>query len=159
MNSVTACAPNRAPFAQKSPGSCGTFIVPIDHGVRSSPHGKLALTLPMSRIHASCGACPRQLLAVPSELTNSTLLLCGVPSSMFVCSSGIGTFRIGIELWPPFSGFIVTQLICGQSKSACVGLLAQFADALGLPPSPVVLQPFNTLLRSSIWITPSAPTP
>src|SRR5580704_8281124 len=117
MASVTACAPNLAPLPQKSPGNCGTFSVAIGHGV---------VSLAMSRIHASCGACPRQLLAVPSELTNSTLLLCGVPSSMFVCSSGIGTFRIGIELWPPFSGFIVTQLICGQSKSACVGLLAQF---------------------------------
>jgi len=26
--------------------------------------------------------------------------------------------KTGMALWPPFSGFMVTQLICGQSKSA-----------------------------------------
>src|SRR3984885_4645626 len=150
MASVTACAPNLAPLPQKSPGNCGTFKVAIDHG---------AVSLEMSRTQASCGACPKQLLAVPSELTNNRLLLCGVPSTKLVCSSGMGTLKIGIELWPPFSGFMVTQLICGHSKSACVGLVAQFTDAPGFPPGPFVRQPLISLSRSSIWMTPLAPTP
>src|SRR5580658_1892922 len=150
MASVTACAPNLAPLPQKSPGNCGTFSVAIGHGV---------VSLAMSRTHASCGACPKQLLAVPSELTNNKLLLCGVPSTKLVCSSGMGTLKTGIELCPPFSGFIVTQLTCGQSRSAWVGLVAQFTEALGFAPGPLVRQPLSSLRRSSIWMTPLAPTP
>ena len=141
MASVTACAPKRAPLPQKFPGNCGTFKVAIGQGVCS---------FAMSKIQLSCGACPKQLFAVPSELTNKRLLLCGVPSTKFDCSSGMGTLNTGIELWPPFSGFIVTQLTCGHNRSAWVGLFLQLADAIGFAPGPVVLQPLTSFCRSAI---------
>src|SRR5579872_236512 len=123
----------------------GTSII-----VRAGSFGSSAMYLGCassvtSKSHAACGALPA-VHSLPPSSDVTRIRLRGLPSS---------SPKIGNEVCPPcrLVPGIVNHPSCGASISLWVGLLAQLADALD------ALQPFKTLLRSSICTTPLLPTP
>src|SRR5215469_6247441 len=102
--------PKRAPFSQKLPGNCPSGRLVIGQIASVSTPFALGVGV-MSSSHGFFQSCGAQSLAVCSDVIASKSHVCGVPASglvvKFACVCGIGTAKIGIEVCPPWLGFIV----------------------------------------------------